>query len=301
MFASVQDSLACLGSGTYVSSWLWCTWVRFRLRQHVFVFICVAIYIFNCTAVAPILACARVCVFVSSCLCVYACLNEWVSLCVCVCTVYVYTPYYVYTCMCGCIYMHSVGAGGRLFEPNQAVARWARRAEDVPSATAGVLVPEQELEKWLQDQLGLPWHCGDIMGRVVLVMVEPVIWSDRDDLLKILVWSSDPWSWSDHCHGTWRASRRLRTTRWGSRRWNDPHFDCNYSDLLTNYIFHCLRLYCICIDLNLYLYRKQDEAPAGGTIIILILPLTSAYNYSAKQNLTLCVIFFFLYSFHHGH
>ena len=28
--------------------------------------------------------------------------------------------------------MHSVGAGGRLFEPNQAVARWARRAEDVP-------------------------------------------------------------------------------------------------------------------------------------------------------------------------
>ena len=27
--------------------------------------------------------------------------------------------------------MHSVGAGGRLFEPNQAVARWARRAEDV--------------------------------------------------------------------------------------------------------------------------------------------------------------------------
>ena len=29
--------------------------------------------------------------------------------------------------------MHSVGAGARLFEPNQAVARWARRAEDVPA------------------------------------------------------------------------------------------------------------------------------------------------------------------------
>ena len=27
--------------------------------------------------------------------------------------------------------MHSVGAGARLFEPNQAVACWARRAEDV--------------------------------------------------------------------------------------------------------------------------------------------------------------------------
>ena len=40
--------------------------------------------------------------------------------------------------------MHSVGAGARLFEPNQAVARWARRAEDVPPFS---VLPEQELEK----------------------------------------------------------------------------------------------------------------------------------------------------------
>ena len=127
-------------------------------------------------------------------------------------------------------------------------------------------------------------------------MVEPVIWSDRDDLLKILVWSSDLWSWSDHCHGTWRASRRLRTTRWGSRRWNDHYFDWSYSYLLTNYILQCVQLNCICIDLNLYLYKKQDEAPEGGTMIILILPLTLACNYSyllTKQYLTLSVIFIF--------
>ena len=256
MFASVQDHLACLGSGTYVSWWLWCTWVGFRLRQHAFLFTCVAIYIFNCTAVAPMLACASLCVFVSSCLCVYACLNEWVSLCVCVCAVYVYAPYYVYTCMCSCIYMHSVGAGGRLFEPNQAVARWARRAEDVP--LPAFLFQNKNWKsdfKSTWDQWGLPWHCGDNVGRVVLVMVWS-LWSDlwggdRDDLLKILAWSSDLWSWSDHCHGTWRAPRRLRTTRWGSRRWHDHHFDCKYSFLLTNYILHCLQLHCICFDLSL--------------------------------------------------
>ena len=107
--------------------------------------------------------------------------------------------------------------------------------------------------------------CEDYHGIVVTIWAELSWWwwslwsdlwgGDHDNLLKILVWSSDLWSWSDHCHGTWRASRRLRTTRWGSRRWNDHHFDCNYSYLLTNYILRCLQLYCICFDLKLYLYK----------------------------------------------
>ena len=45
---------------------------------------------------------------------------------------YIRCVMYIRVCVELCIYMHSVGAGGRLFEPNQAVARWARRAEDVP-------------------------------------------------------------------------------------------------------------------------------------------------------------------------
>ena len=255
MFASVQDHLACLGSGTYVSWWLWCTWVGFRLRQHAFLFTCVAIYIFNCTAVAPMLACASLCVFVSSCLCVYACLNEWVSLCVCVCVLCMYMHRIMYIHVCVAVYICTALAP---------VLACLSQIKQLPVGLGGRRTCHRAFfqnKNWKSDfkstwdQWGLPWHCGDNVGRVVLVMVWS-LWSDlwggdRDDLLKILAWSSDLWSWSDHCHGTWRAPRRLRTTRWGSRRWHDHHFDCKYSFLLTNYILHCLQLHCICFDLSL--------------------------------------------------
>ena len=312
MFASVQDHLACLGSGTYVSWWLWCTWVGFRLRQHVFLFTCMAIYIFNGTAVAPMLACASLCVFVSSCLCVYACLNEWVSLCVCVCAVYVYAPYYVYTCMCSCIYMHSVGAGGRLFEPNQAVARWAWRAEDVPSC----VLPEQELEKWLQVDLrpvritmALWWQCGQSCPGDGL---EPVIWSLRrrswwsfEDLgliirSLIMVWSL---SWDlESSEAAENNKMRLPQVTWSSF-W------------LQIFLF-ADKLYFALSAIALYLFRLElviVQKTRGGSgrwndhhfDLTFDIDLQLFRNYSClltKQFLILSAIFIvFLYSFQYGH